>query len=261
MNIVTLALEMTEAVEAFMEKARRFFYSVMLLGHRCPKCNGSLAMVAEGKCRCNSRGACLDPTVAFQRYSACGGIPVLRVRRYECRDCGTDIRSIFLFDGLVFDGEYFRQRMIESRQRRKEQRERVREMLAESRSGDLPLERVDLNAVPGLLEALNALTAGLDESLIVRYQEQFDLKRYEGHVRAHLQDYPVSLARIPSLSEDLRKDLIWRFIAVIFLAHAGVIDIWQEGQEIMVMKHEADREGQDISGESEAVDGVEGLMG
>ena len=30
----------------------------------------------------------------------------------------------------------------------------------------------------------------------------------------------------------MRKDFIWRFIAVIFLAHAGTIDIWQEGQAI-----------------------------
>jgi hypothetical protein len=243
MNIVALAFDMAEAVEAFMEKARGFFYSVMLLGHRCPQCNGSLTMMAEGKCRCDSCGARLDPTVVYQRCSACGGVPVLRVRRYQCRDCGTDVQSVFLFDGLVFDGEYFRQKMIESRQRRNEQREQGREKLAESRSGDLPLEHADLNGVPGLLEALNALTAGLDESLIVEYRERFDLKRYENHVRAHLQDYPVSLARIPPLGEDLRKDLIWRFIAVIFLAHAGVADVVQEGQEILVKKHEADGEG------------------
>jgi len=52
-----------------------------------------------------------------------------------------------------------------------------------------------------------------------------------------------------------------RFIAVIFLAHAGVIDIWQEGQEIMVIKHEANREGQDVFGELEESDGVEGSVG
>ena len=34
MNIITLAFDMTKAVEVFMEKAHRFFYSVMLLGHR-----------------------------------------------------------------------------------------------------------------------------------------------------------------------------------------------------------------------------------
>jgi len=137
----------------------------------------------------------LDPTISFQRCSACGGVPVLRVRRYNCRDCGIVIQSIFLFDGLIFDGEYFRQKMIESRQRRKEQRERVREMLAESRSGDLSLEYADLGG-------------------------------------------------------NLRKDLIWRLIAVIFLAHAGVADVLQDGQEIMVMRHEADGAcGKDQQGE------------
>jgi len=134
MNIRQLAYEMAEAVEAFLQKARRFFYSVMLIGHRCPKCSGSLVMVSEGKCRCVSCGKEFDPTVAFQRCSECGGVPVLRVRRYQCRDCGSDIISKFLFDGHVFDPGYFRQRMAESRQRKQKQRERVRQMLAESRS-------------------------------------------------------------------------------------------------------------------------------
>ncbi len=139
MNIRVLALEIAEAVEAFMEKARRFFYSVMLFAYRCLKCNGSLTMASEGKCRCVSCGKEFDPTVAFQRCSECGGVPELRVRRYQCRNCGRDIQSRFLFHGLVFDADYFRQKMVESRQRRSEQRERVRQMLVESRSADLPL--------------------------------------------------------------------------------------------------------------------------
>lgn len=52
MNIVTLAFDMAKTVEVFVEKARRFFRSVMLLGHCCSQCNGSLVMVAEGTCRC-----------------------------------------------------------------------------------------------------------------------------------------------------------------------------------------------------------------
>jgi len=261
MNIRQLAYEMGEAVEAFLQKARRFFYSVMLIGHRCPKCNGSLAMVSEGRCRCVSCGNEFDPTVTFQRCSQCGGVPLLRVRKYQCHDCGSDIISKFLFDGLVFDPDYFRQRMAESRKRRQEQRERVRQMLAESRSGDLPLGDADLDSVPGLVAALNALTAGMDESLAVEAREEFDLKAYESHMEAHIDDYPVSLTDIPPLSEDPKRDLIWRFIAVIFLAHAGVVDVWQEGRDIMVKRHEANREGQDISGESENTDGFEGPMG
>jgi hypothetical protein len=261
MNIRVLAFEMAEAVQAFMRKARRFFYGVMLIGHRCPMCNGMLTMVSEGKCGCVSCGKELDPTVVFQRCRVCGGIPVLRVRRYQCKDCGSDIESRFLFDGVVFDTDYFRAKMVESRQRKQEQRERVRQMLAESRSGDLPLEEADLSGVPGLLEALNAMTAGLDDGLALEYRTQFDLNRYESHILAHLQDYPVSLVQISPLRDGTRKDLIWRFIAVIFLAHAGIVDIWQDGHEIMVRKHEANRKGCNISGESEAADRVKGLVG
>jgi len=257
MNIRLLAFEMAETVEAFLQKARRFFYTVMLIGHRCPKCNGSLTMVSEGKCRCVSCGKVFDPTVTFQRCSKCGGVPVLRVRRYWCRDCGSDITSKFLFDGFIFDPNYFRQRMAESRRRKQKQRERVRQMLAESRSGDLPLGEADLGSVPGLVDALNALTAGMDESFAVEAREEFDLKAYESHVRAHIHDYPVSLTDIPRLSENPKKDLIWRFVAVIFLAHAGVVDVWQDSQEVMVKKHEANREGQDVPGESENTDGFE----
>jgi len=94
-------------------------------------------MVAEGRCKCTCCGDELDPTVNFQRCSACGGIPMLRISRYKCRDCSGDIASRFLFDGLVFDKDYFRRKMSESRQRKEEQHERVRQMLAESRSPTL----------------------------------------------------------------------------------------------------------------------------
>ena len=258
MNIRVLALEMAEAVETFVRKARGFFYSVMLIGHRCPDCKGSLAMVSEGKCRCASCGKGLDPTVVFQRCSACGGIPMVRVRRYQCKNCGGDIQSRFLFDGLVFDAEYFRQKMVESRERRQEQRERVRQMLAESRSDSLVLGEADLHDVPGLVDALNALTAGLDEGIAVEAREKFDLRRYESHIQAHVRDFPVSLAGMPPLSGNPKKDLIWRFIAVIFLAHAGVVDVWQEGLNITVIKHEANRERCGISEPSATAGGVEG---
>ena len=261
MNIIALAFDMAKAVELFIQKAKRFFYNVVLFGYRCPKCNGSLIMVSESKCRCASCGNTFDPTVTFQRCSECGGVPVLRVRRYQCRNCGSDISSKFLFEGLVFEAEYFKKKVAESRLRKKEQRERVRQMLAESRSTDLSLGAVDLTAVPGLLDALNSLTSDIDPSFAVESRGEFDLKRYETHIEAHIQDFPVSLSEIPPLSENLKKDLIWRFIAVIFLAHYGIIDIWQERQDILVKKHETNRKGQDIFGEFEEADGVEGSVG
>ena len=261
MDIIKLAFNMSAAVQEFVEKVRRFYYWVILLGYRCPRCNGSLIMLAEGRCKCNHCQKELDPTVTFQRCPACSGTPVLRVRRYQCRNCGGDITSKFLFNGIVFNPDYFRQKMSESRQRKKEQRERVRQMLAESRSANLQLPQVDLDAMPGLVDALNGLTSGLEAEFIVAPREQFDLKRYERHIQAHIQDFPVNLLDIPPLSEDARKDLIWRFIAVLFLAHTGIIDIWQDEQDIMVIKHDADTEGCGVPGEIEEADRIKGSLG
>jgi len=244
-------------VQNFFGKAKRFYYMVMLLGHRCPKCNSVLTMVAEGICRCNSCRFEFDPTVDFQRCSKCGGIPIQRVRRYYCKDCGSEVISRFLFDTLPFEREYFKARMAESRQRKKERLERVRKMLAESRSADLPLQIADLSDMPGLLEALNSLTAGLDAGFAVQMGDEFDLRRYERHIQAYIQDLPVNLVDIPPLNENSRKDVIWRFIAVIFLAHSGIIDIRQDGRDIMVIKHEADTEGCGVFGELEESDRIE----
>jgi len=261
MDIIKLAFNMTAAVQRYVDKVRRFYYWAMLLSYRCPKCNSSLAMVAEGRCKCTGCQNELDPTVEFQRCPACGGVPVLRVRRYQCRNCGGDIASKFLFDGTVFNADYFRRKMSESRQRKKQQHECVRQMLAESRSAVLPLPPVDLNCVPGLVDALDGLTAGLDTALPAEAHNQFDLKRYETHIKAHIRHFPMSLLEIPLLSEDARKDLIWRFIAVIFLAHGGIVDIWQDEQEIMVIKHEANTEGQGVLGEFEQADRIKGPLG
>ena len=261
MNIISIAFDMAKTVENFILKAKRFFYSVMLLGHCCPRCHGSLIMIAESKCRCAACSFEFDPTVQFERCLNCGGTPVLRIRKYQCSKCHNDIRSKFLFDGLIFDTIYFRQKVNESRQRKKEQRERIRQMLAECRSNDLHMEAVQLESVPGLVEALNSLISEIDENVKVELRDKFDLKRYEKHVLKHLQKNPVELEQIPVLIENARKDLIWRFIAIIFLAHAGIIDVVQHGQEILVMKHETNRKGQDVLGEPEEPDGIERPLG
>ena len=151
--------------------------------------------------------------------------------------------------------------MAETRQRKKERRERVREMLAESRSDALSLQAVDLSAVPGLVDVLNGLTADLDTGFAIESHEEFNLKRYESHIQAHIQDFAVNLLDIPPLSENGRKDVIWRFIAVIFMAHTGIVDIWQDDSNIMVIKHEANGEGQGVFGELEEAGRIEGFVG
>jgi len=259
-SIVELAFGVAAAVEKFLGKAKRFYYLVMLFGYRCPKCKGPLSMVAEGACRCKRCRYEFDPTIEFQRCLTCGGKPVLRVRRYYCNDCKSEIRSKFLFEGLVFEREYFKAKMAESRQRKKELKERVKKMLAESRSNALPLQTVDFKTVPDLVDALNSLTTGLQADFTIESRDEFDLSRYQSHIHAHIGDFAINLLDIPPLSKDARKDVIWRFIAVVFLAHAGVVDIWQDGWDIMVKKH-VDTKRCDIPDEIEGTGGYEESVG
>ena len=259
MNIIQRAFEMAEAVGVFVGKARRFFYSVMLLAHRCPQCNGHLVMMAEGRCQCHRCQYDFDPTVAFQRCSQCGGKPDLKVRRYTCSQCSGDIQSLFLFDGQVYDNTYFKAKMAESRQRKQKLREKVRQMLAESRSEALSLESAhDLDSIPGLVAALNSLSQGMDEQMLVDLKSRFDLSRYQTHIKAHLQDFPIDLRRIPAIIENTRKDLIWRFIAAIFLEHEKQVQIQQEGQTLW-LSHYVNRQRQDFSDSVEDINGIEGL--
>jgi len=260
MNILTLSFEMAAAVRQFLERARRFYYVVMLFGHSCPKCNGALSMVAEGRCRCHACHYEFDPTVAFARCSSCGGVPILRVRRYQCRQCGGDIRSPFLFDGIVYDAQYFRCKMAESRQRKAKLRRRVQEMLADCRSGPLALGATDLASVPGLVAALDGLTAGLEQMAQGQSRDDFDLDRYQEHVTSCLETGPAQLRHMPPLIENHRLDLIWRFIAVIFLEQAGLVHTRQQGTTIWVMKID-DGEGQDVSGAAQDADGFERPQG
>jgi len=119
----------------------------------------------------------------------------------------------------------------------------------------------DLNDMPGLVEALNGLTADLDTNFAVQYSDKFDLKRYQSHIQANIKDFPVNLLDIPPLGENARKDVIWRFIAVLFLAHTGIVDIWQDDNDIMVIKHETDTEGQGVFGEFEESGRIERPLG
>jgi hypothetical protein len=254
MSIITLAFALGTAVEKFLAQARRFYYLVMLFGYRCPKCNNSIAMVKEGRCRCDVCNYEFDPTVTLQTCSKCGGVPALKVRRYQCSHCRSDIESAFLFDGIVFNAEYFRRKVAESRQRKQEKTERVREMLAQCRSGPLTLAATGLGAVPGLVEALNSLTSGLETHIAPELKSQFDMDRYQTHIRSALIEGPMRLREIGPLAEDLRLDLIWRFVAVVFLTHTGSVDVRQQDQIIWVMNND-DREGQDIPGETEEFDG------
>ena len=110
-------------------------------------------------------------------------------------------------------------------------------MLAQCRSGPLAFEAHDLNSVPGLIDALNGLTTGTEVSIPVELKGKFDLNRYQRHIKSYLDTEPTDLREIPPLITNLRLDLIWRFIAAIFLDHAGMINVYQQDRNIWVMKN------------------------
>jgi hypothetical protein len=255
-DIIGLAFMVAEAAVQLVARVRSFYYELVLAGHACPKCAGRLEMVREGRCRCQVCRCTFDPTVVFQECGACGGQPRLRIRRYECRRCGTEVTSRFLFDGLVFDAAYFCAKMAEHRQRRRERRQRIQEMLATSRSGALEPGPVSLDELPDLVAVLNRLSGGADPAVRLPPREEFNLQRYEAHVQAHLGPIPISFEDIPPLSRNALYDRVWRFIAILFLAQAGAIRVWQEGATIWVTTREVDRERQAIPGNAAAADGV-----
>ena len=133
-------------------------------------------------------------------------------------------------------------------------------MLAQCRSEPLALETSDLNSVPGLIDALNALTQGIDETMLIELKSKFDLDRYQEHIRQYIDDEPINLRDIPAIIENTRLDLIWSFVAVVFLEHQCLVDIEQDGENIWVMKHD-DRKGQRVFDDSAEADGFEGSVG
>jgi len=256
-EIIRRAFELAQAVETFVGHARDFYYEVMLSNTACPRCEGDLRMLRESYCRCASCGSAFDPTVAFQRCPDCEGRIRLRICRYRCVLCGADVRSRFVFDACVYDAEYFRERMAQSRQRELERCDRAREAFIDTRSAVLPPISAGLDEVPGLIEALNGLVADPALAALVPLAAKgFDLKRYEAHLQAYLCDPETDFDEIPPLDGNRRLDRIWRFITIIFMAHTGALELRQDGAEITVIRCGTDRKGQSVLNELEVPDGI-----
>lgn len=258
-EMIARAFEVASAVSLLREHARTFYYEVLLSGRVCLKCGSAVVILRDGQCRCRACDVVFDPTIAFQRCLRCGGTPRIRIRRYECISCGEEIVSSFLFDGLVFDADYFRQKVAEHRQRESERREHVRLLLADSRSPVLEDLEIDEMAAGDLFAAVDAALSIRSGEPPWEPREAFDLKRYEMHIKVFLGTIERPFERIPPLSDDALLDRVWRFIAIVFLAHAGGVRLRQAGATIWVIPHEADGKRQGISGDVAAADRVEGL--
>lgn len=240
------------AVARLVSLARQLFYELTLCTQLCPGCEGALVMVREGRCRCTACGKAMDPTETFQTCPACNGPVRLRVRRYACRRCGADVPSRFLFDGKVFDPEYFRRKMAESRERRlRLKRERSEQApIQHERAPAVEPAIVDFQRDPTLVDLLDQLVgrASPDPYLAARAEKQFDLRVYQRHVLQHLREMTpgdeTTLRSVPQLNdEDSRLERVRLFIALIFLRHAGAVTLRQaDDGQIWVSQHETQRQ-------------------
>ena len=122
--------------------------------------------------------------------------------------------------------------MAESRDRKRAKQERSSPGLVVDQSETLSQPPVQLANVPGLVEALDQLV-GVPEltAWLPLMRSGFDLKRYQAHLRAHIGPIEVCFDDLPPLENQARLDRIWRFVALVFMAHAGDIDLWQEDRQ------------------------------
>jgi len=238
-------LRVLARLQAFKEQVREFYFEVLLSAYVCPECGGSLRMVGDSRCMCDA-GHVFDPTIAFQRSECCDARIVRRVLHYECTACRSVTRSRFLFDERVFDKEYFREMMRDSRERARQKREAIRLLLLGSRSVPLVVDDVpNLEEVPGLVEALDLFVSTEPKTSPQHFVDDdvFDMEKYRRMIMDSVGDWRIWFDALPRLCEDSRKDRARRFTTLVYLEHEGQVDLTQAGDRIVVRRHEADIEG------------------
>jgi len=219
-------------ISLLRDKLRDLYHRAVLFMKACPQCSRlDLAMVRDSWCLCRSCGHECDPTEAFQECSTCGGRLQRKIHHYWCQTCRHPVRSIYCFDARVFDASYFREMMRESRQRKRDRREQIRKMLADSRSRPLvDLADPNLDGIPGLAEDLAAfIDAPISIPDTLHFgRDAFDLNAYQDHIRQLVAGCVVHFDGIGQLTKNRRLDRAYRFITIIFMAHAGELGLVQE---------------------------------
>ena len=244
-GLILDAIRVEEQVGRYRNAARSFYYSVMLTRYACPTCGSSLAMAGQSRCVCQN-GHGFDPTVAFQKSPCCRASLNRETFHYACSACNRTVPSLFLFDEKLFDRAYFRERMQSARQKAAEKRERVRKLLAESRSGTLEItETISLENIPGLLGDLDAfVSSGIPDSESFRLETPswLRLEQYRTHLLPMIGWSDTAFSRLTPLYGDEKADRIWRFIALVYMDHEGEVFLSEEEGGLWVRRvfHEAD---------------------
>jgi hypothetical protein len=126
--------------------------------------------------------------------------------------------------------------MRESRARAKKKREEVRRLLAGSRSDPLSfMEPPCLESIPGLAEALNSfIGAEMAGGGTYVPKSGFRMEDYRNHILSLLGVGSRLFSDITPLMEDYRRDKIWRFVTLIFMAQGREVELTQYGKDILV---------------------------
>ena len=237
-NPMVSRIQMVQAhVADFRQKVRSFYFDVILSTVKCPQCEGRLKMIGQSQCRCKC-GVILDPTVEFQYSPCCGARLVRKTYHYACSACQKIVSSRFLFGEKVFNREYFRQLMRESRERKRQKREEIRKLLAESRSETLSfMEEPDLESIPGLLDDLeNFIEAETPEVYLPDDGNIFNIENYRKHILSLLSWSPVRFHKIVPMEDDRRRDRVKRFITLIFMQNDQEVEIEQLENDLLIQR-------------------------
>ena len=230
-----------ERITLLTAHARQFFHEVIGIAYSCPHCAGRFQVTGPSQARCESCGVEFDLTLEFQRSPCCEARLKLRQRHYACTACGAVVPSRFLFEEALYDPEYFRKKMSESRERRRRRKEEILLFLAASHSQDLVITD---SPNP---HALTELSAELDQ--FIGEEPMVSLAEFVGTYSYRMEDYReiilsrldgdgIRFAALPAIYEDPRLDSIRRFTTLIFMEHAREVWLEQRGEDIRVMPYE-----------------------
>jgi len=235
--LITPMLGVNERIKQYRNRARAFFHEVVLLTFACPVCERSLTMISASRAKCNGCGQELDPTTTFQRSTCCDSALRLARQHYVCTSCRTVVPSHFLFVERVFDSNYFRQRMAESRERTRRRREELRRLMLREQSGQLGLTDVpSIDAVGELFAQLNAFV-GVPEVSLDTFCENdgVSLEAYRESLRFAMAGCMRRFNAFPSLHANPRTDRVRRFVALVYMEHDREVVLHQRDNDILVI--------------------------
>ena len=237
-NPLLVGLEPVQAqIVSLKERAKKFYFHVVLGNFRCPNCGGKLQMTGVSRCSCKN-GHTLDPTLVFQKSSCCSARLVRKTFHYVCSCCNKTNPSRFLFDERVFDQAYFSQMMQKHRDKIQKRKEKMIKQMQEARSDNLVLlEEPRIDSLPGLLEDLDRfVNAGKAEQEDTGFvvDTTFVMTDYREHILSFLSCGSRFFSGISCLGPDLREDRAFRFVTLIFMQHDCEVELNQHGDDILI---------------------------